>query len=113
MNTKIVNLQIRAAQNHGEYVFGSADTGSHACYLIYGILKPGEKGRQVKPGRGHEEMILAARGRFVVSGDIEGTLEEGSAFHLSGEQACALENRGETEALYVIAGGHSSHGHHH
>jgi len=24
---------------------GIKDTGNHACYMIYGILTPGEKGR--------------------------------------------------------------------
>ncbi len=43
----------------GEYIVGYKETGSHACYLIYGILKPGEKDRLVKPGKGHEEIILA------------------------------------------------------
>jgi len=36
----------------GEYVLGSRDTGSHACYLIYGVLKPGEKGREFEARRG-------------------------------------------------------------
>ena len=25
----------------GEYILGVEDTGSHACYLIYGTMKPG------------------------------------------------------------------------
>ena len=32
-------------QDSGEYILGSRETGSHACYLIYGALKPGEKGQ--------------------------------------------------------------------
>ena len=58
----------------GEYVLGVNDTGSHACYLIYGMMQPHEKGRKLKPGRGHEELILAMRGDFVVSGDAQGVL---------------------------------------
>lgn len=100
-------------QNKGEFVFGSADTGSHACYMIYGILKSGEKGREIKPGKGHEEMLLAAHGSFSVTGAFEGILEEGSAIHLVGEQLCHLENKGNSDAVYVIAGGHAEHGHHH
>jgi hypothetical protein len=110
---KSINLKILAADDRGEYVFGSADTGSHACYMIYGTMKPGEKGREVRPGRGHEEMVLAARGSFSVTGDIAGTLEEGAVFHLAGEQTCFLENRGDIDAVYIIAGGHSAHGHGH
>ena len=108
-----INLRDMAEKNSGEYVFGSADTGSHACYMIYGTLKPGEKGRVVKPGKGHEEMVLAARGKLHITGDFSGILEEGSAIHLAGEQTCILENPGTSDAVYVIAGGHAEHGHHH
>ncbi len=45
---KKINLREKAAKNKGEYVFGAEDTGSHACYMIYGILKAGEKGREDK-----------------------------------------------------------------
>jgi len=109
---KKFDLKALAETQNREYVFGSADTGSHACYMIYGTLMPGEKGREIKPGKGHEEMLLAARGRFGVTGDFEGIIEEGSAIHLAGEQTCFLENKGSSEALYVIAGGHSEHGYH-
>lgn len=110
---KKMDLRKKAEEGHGEYVLGSADTGSHACYLIYGMLKPGEAGREVKPGRGHEEMLLAAVGNIRISGAYEGILEEGLAIHLTGEQRCELENTGKSEAVYVLAGGHSGHGHDH
>ena len=110
---KKVDLKTMAEKQNNEYVFGGADTGSHACYMIYGILMPGEKGREIRPGKGHEEMLLAARGSFSATGDFEGMIEEGSAIHLSGEQFCCLENKGSSEAVYVIAGGHSEQGHHH
>jgi len=110
---KKFDLKPLAKRNGGEYVFGSEDTGSHACYMIYGTLKPGEKGRVVKPGIGHEEMVLAARGKLHITGEFSGILEEGSAIHLAGEQTCILENPGTSEAVYVIAGGHAEHGHHH
>jgi hypothetical protein len=81
--------------------------------MIYGTLVPGEKGREIKPGKGHEEILLAARGRFSVTGDFEGIIEEGSAIHLAGEQTCFLENKEASDAVYVIAGGHSEHSDHH
>lgn len=110
---KKFDLKSMAETQNNEYVFGSADTGSHACYMIYGMLKPGEKGREIKPGKGHEEMLLAAGGCLYVTGAFEGILEEGSTIHLAGEQSCYLENKGSSEAVYVIAGGHAEHGHHH
>lgn len=97
---------------NGEYIFGVEDTGSHACYMIYGILKPKEKRRLVKPGKGHEEMILAMEGDLEVTGYYSGTLKEGTAFHIEGEHECFLENPAKHDAIYIIAGGHSEGGHH-
>ncbi len=97
----------------GEYILGARDTGSHACYLIYGILKPGEKARELKPGHGHEEIILATRGDLQCSGHFTGTLKEGHALHLKGEETVLAENRGSGNAVYVVCGGHSDGGHGH
>jgi hypothetical protein len=95
-----------------EYVLGADQTGSHACYLIYGTMGPKEKARQLKPGRGHEELFLAIKGDFRVTGHVTGTIQEGQAMHLVGEQTAQLENMTDGQAVYVIAGGHSSGGHH-
>ena len=97
---------------NNEYILGFENTGSHACYMIYGILKSKEKGRLVKPGTGHEEIILAMKGDLQVTGHYSGTLKESSAFHLRGEHECFLENPGEKDAVYIVAGGHSESGHH-
>lgn len=110
---KKLDISKKASESSGEYVFGSADTGSHACYVIYGILGPGEKDRFLKPGRGHEEIILSVKGTIEVRGDFSGRLLPGEAFHIAGEHSCTLENSGEDEAVYVISGGHSEAGHHH
>ena len=100
------------AGTSGEHVLGFDETGSHACYLIYGVLKAGEKGRELKPGRGHEEMVLVVKGEVTLTGQCAGTLRQGQAVHLVGEASCLAENRMNTEAVYVIAGGHSGNGDH-
>jgi hypothetical protein len=111
---KKIDISNRASSSeNGEYILGLEDTGSHACYMIYGVLKPGEKGRLVKPGRGHEEIVLAIKGDLELSGDISGRLEQGSAFHVTGDTSAFLENHSSDNAIYIIAGGHSEHGHHH
>jgi len=97
----------------GEFILGARDTGSHACYLIYGVLKPGEKGRELKPGHGHEEIVLATCGDLQCSGQFSGTLRQGQAMHLKGEEIVLVENRGREHAVYVICGGHSEGGHGH
>jgi len=92
----------------GECLLGARDLGSHACYMIYGVMKPKEKSRLVKPGVGHEEIVLAMRGDLKVTGFYSGRLKEGSAFHIAGHRECSLENPGDSEAVYIIAGGHGS-----
>lgn len=96
----------------GEQLLGSRDTGSHACYVIYGKLKPGEQGRELKPGRGHEELILVLNGELQMSGQSSGTLKQGQAVHLRGDETLSVGNKGASEAVYVVAGGHSDEGHH-
>jgi len=110
---QIFELKNKAMNSEsGECILGFQDTGSHACYMIYGVLKPGEKGRLVKPGEGHEEIILAMNGDLEVTGYYSTTLKEGFVFHIRGDHECFLENKGTVSAVYVIAGGHSDEGHH-
>ena len=66
----------------------------------------------IKPGKGHEEIVLAMKGVLKVTGYYSGTLEESSAFHIHGDHECFLENPGEEDAVYIVAGGHSESGHH-
>ncbi len=96
----------------GEFILGAKETGSHACYLVYGVMQPGEKGRELKPGKGHEELVLAVQGDLVLTGGYTGTLKQGQALHLEGEEKVHAENRGSAPAIYAISGGHSGHGHH-
>ncbi len=96
----------------GEAILGSQDTGSHACYLVYGVMEPGERGRVLNPGKGHEELVLALQGDLMLAGAYTGTLKQGQALHLRGEESVTAENRGTAAAVYAISGGHSGHGHH-
>lgn len=108
---KSFEVRGRALAGGGEFVLGVEDTGTHACYMIYGVLGPGEEGRLIKPGRGHEELVLALKGDISVSGSLNGVLREGTAFHIAGEDECYLSNGSASEALYVAAGGHSGGDH--
>ena len=110
---KIFEMSTRAKESeNGEYILGYEDTGSHSCYMIYGALRPREKQRLVKPGKGHEEIVLAVKGTLKVTGYWTGTLREGSAFHITGDNECYLGNTSDRDAVYIIAGGHADGGHH-
>lgn len=106
LNTKnsIMNL------TSGEYIIGVENTGSHACYMIYGILKSKDKPRLIKPGKGHEEIILILKGRVKINDKI---LETGDSFHIVEEEFCFIENIGDSEVIYIISGGHSEKEHLH
>jgi hypothetical protein len=95
----------------GEYLLGSRETGSHACYLIYGVLNPGETGRELKPGPGHEELVLVLQGDMILSGAHFGTLKQGQAMQLVGDETVLAGNSGAMPVLYVVSGGHSGHAH--
>jgi uncharacterized cupin superfamily protein len=96
----------------GEFILGSRETGSHGCYLIYGVVRPGERGRELKPGHGHEEIILVLQGDLKLSGQYTGTLHQGQALHLQDEESVFAENSGDAQVVYVVSGGHTGHGHH-
>ncbi len=95
----------------GERLLGAQETGSHACYLIHGVLGAGEGGRQLRPGPGHEELVLVVSGALTCTGVYAGTLREGQALQLQGEETVVAAAVG-AGAVYVIAGGHTAAGHH-
>lgn len=110
---KIFNLVEKTLNlENKEYVLGFQDTGSHACYMIYGILSPGEGGRLIKPGLGHEEIVFIACGEVKITGHFSAIVKEGQAFHIVGDSECFLENITDREVIYIIAGGHSEGAHH-
>ncbi len=102
---------VNKVDRSGEYILGEKDTGSHACYMIYGILMPGEHERELCPGPGHEELILAVRGDLDLVGSFTGTLHQGRAIHLSDTERVTAGNSGFVSAIYLIAGGHAGGGH--
>jgi len=110
---KLYNVSDLALNNKGEYVLGSADLHTHACYLVYGVLNPDEKGRVIKPGKGHEEIVCVVSGEVFLIGEKETfALKAGEAFYLRGEESYLMDNNGEGNAVYVISGGHSEHHEH-
>lgn len=108
---KIFDVTGRIAAS-GEFILGSKETGSHACYLVYGVMTPGERGRELRPGHGHEEIVFAIQGDLDLTGDYAGVLKQGQALHLRGDEKVLAENRDAEPAIYCISGGHSGHGHH-
>jgi len=111
---KTYDCLMRAKAEGGETVLGSAELETHACYLIYGILEPGQKDRVLNPGPGHEEIVCLVAGLATLVGP-EGSqnLRVGEAVYLKGDVKYTLENQQKAPAVYVVAGGHSAAGHQH
>ncbi|MBA4373445.1 MAG: hypothetical protein C0402_11370 [Thermodesulfovibrio sp.] len=98
------------AREKGECILGTEELQTHACYMGFGILTPGEKNREIKPGSGHEEICCVVSGTVTLgSGENSFFVGPGQAFYLKGEQAWLMSNEGPGEAVYVLAGGHSDH----
>lgn len=104
---KTYDLAQLAYREGGEYVLGMKDLHSHACYLIYGLVKPGESQRLVKPGEGHEEILCAVTGPVVMNTDAgEVVLAQGHAVHIKETESLFISNHSDQPVVYVMAGGH-------
>jgi mannose-6-phosphate isomerase-like protein (cupin superfamily) len=101
------DLEKTALVAGGEYVLGMKDLHTHACYMIYGVLQPGERDREVRPGEGHEEIMCAVTGPIVMHQDTEEIrLEEGHAVHVKEDQRFTISNPTDRRVVYIMAGGH-------
>ncbi len=110
---KTFDCLMRAKAEGGETVLGSEELETQACYLIYGIVEPGQK-RALNPGNGHDEIFCLVAGVATLAGP-EGSqnLKVGEAFYLKGDVSYTLENSQKMPVVYVAAGGHSEGGHQH
>lgn len=106
---KAFDLQKLAQREGGEYVLGAKDLHTQSCYLIYGLLAPGDSDRLIRPGAGHEEILCAVTGSLLMRtrhGDI--LLERGHAVHVKEDESFLISNLGDAAIVYVISGGKST-----
>ncbi|MGD8564064.1 MAG: hypothetical protein PVG03_16095 [Desulfarculaceae bacterium] len=113
---QVFDLAGRVFRDGGETILGLDDLGTHACYLIYGVLSPGDPPRKLLPGPGHEEIFIVISGAMEIK-DAERAfvVQSGQAFHLQGEESYEAQAAGPGEARYIAAGGHTpgaEHSHH-
>jgi uncharacterized cupin superfamily protein len=106
---QVYDLEGRVRREGGETVLGLKELGTHACYMLFGVLDPGGEPRVLKPGQGHEEIILAISGAINLQGpDGEDVvLQAGQAIYLKGEETWLATCMGPAEARYAAAGGHT------
>jgi hypothetical protein len=103
---KVFNLCDLAEASGGEYVLGMKDLHTDSCYLVYGVLGPGEEERLVRPGLGYEEILCAVDGELLMQGKQgKFPLQRGHAVHVTEHESFHLSNPTEKPVVYVIAGG--------
>lgn len=90
-------------EKYREYIVGSAETGRHGVYLVYGEVSANGE-RDMAPG-GHDEILLLLEGEALLKNG-------GSEVAIGSEEAVSLDpDRSFTfvarqDCRYVIAGTH-------
>ena len=90
-------------EKYREYIVGSAATGKHGVYLVYGETLANEE-RQMAPD-GHDEILFLLEGEAVL-------IQGGDKIELDREDAVSLDPDGvfifvaKTPCRYVVAGTH-------
>lgn len=90
-------------EKYREYIVGSAETGRHGVYLVYGEAAANEE-REMSPG-GHDEILLLLEGEAII-------MNGGSEVEMASEEAVSLDPDGaftfvaKSDCRYVIAGTH-------
>ena len=79
-------------KSSGEYVLGSGDSGgSHAVNMIDGVLKPANRGRELKPGHGHEDWSWRCGVIFRLRDIIAGRSKKGRRSNCAVMRPCRRE----------------------
>jgi hypothetical protein len=90
-------------EKYREYIVGSAETGRHGVYLVYGEIAANEE-REMAPG-GHDEILLLLKGEALI-------MKSGSGLAMASEEAVSLDPDeamtfvARSDCRYVIAGTH-------
>lgn len=108
---QLFNLREHYSAKYQEYILGSAATGRHSVYLVYGELAK-DASKTMAPD-GHDEILLLLSGAAILEDGVQRlTLQPEQAVSLNPEETLtftALE-----DCRYLVAGTHTSaHAHEH
>ncbi len=108
---KLFNIRELYREKHREYIVGSADTGRHSVYLVYGEAAGGEK-RSMTPD-GHDEILFLLSGEALLENSGESIpLKPEQAVFLGPDESFTLTAL--SDCRYVVAGTHTApHAHDH
>lgn len=102
---KIYRLPTLAeASRNGEYRLGPEEAQTGSAYVVYGRLRPGQTGHRLVLDEGHEEIICVVKGTMTVScGKKSFTVSAGEAFNPGSGNEVAMDNAGQSEAIFISA----------
>ena len=102
---KIYRLPTLAeASPNGEYRLGPEETQTGSAYVVYGRLRPGQTGHRLVLDEGHEEIVCVVKGTMTVScGKKSFTVSAGEAFNPGSGNEVAMDNAGQSEAIFISA----------
>jgi len=102
---KIYKLPTLAeASTNGEYLLGHEEAETSSVYVLYGRLRPGQRGHKVALNEGHEEIICVVKGTMTVScGKKSFSVSAGEAFNPGAGGEVTMDNTGEGEAIFISA----------
>jgi mannose-6-phosphate isomerase-like protein (cupin superfamily) len=108
---QLFNLREHYSEKYQEFILGSAATGRHSVYLVYGELAK-DASKAMAPD-GHDEILLLLSGAAILEdGQQRITLQPEQAVAINPEESLtftALE-----DCRYLVAGTHTSaHANHH
>jgi mannose-6-phosphate isomerase-like protein (cupin superfamily) len=108
---QLFNLREHYSEKYQEYILGSAATGRHSVYLVYGELASSSS-RAMAPD-GHDEILLLLSGAALLENGAQRlTLQPEQAVAINPDEVftfTALE-----DCRYLVAGTHTSaHAHEH
>ena len=90
-------------ERYREYIVGSAETGRHGVYLVYGEVMAGEE-REMAPG-GHDEILFLLEGEAVLrNGQSQTAMNRDDAVSLDPDESLTFV--ATSNCRYVVAGTH-------
>jgi hypothetical protein len=106
---KVFDIRNLYHEKYKEYIVGSAQTGKHSVYLVYGEA-PRDEERVMAPD-GHDEVPFMLDGRAELRG-TDGTMTIGKEQTVCLDPDDSLTFKALTDCRYIVAGAHTAlHGH--
>lgn len=101
---KLFNIRDLYKEKYRECIVGSADTGKHSVYLVYGEASRDEKRNMIPDG--HDEILLLLSGDALLENNAQRiTLRQEQAVFMNPDESFTFTAL--SDCRYVVAGTHT------